>query len=175
MNHQDHVNLLRDGVTAQGGTWADLGSGSGAFTLALADLIGTSGEIYSIDKDGRALHEQERALKTQFPEVRMHYQQADFTHSLNLPQLDGIVMANSLHFHRQKLLILHQIRDYLKDGGHFILVEYNVDKGNYWVPYPLSYSTWESLASEAGFRQTRFLARVSSRFLHEIFSAVSVK
>ena len=35
MNHRDHVNLLRRGVPEPGGVWADLGSGAGAFTLAL--------------------------------------------------------------------------------------------------------------------------------------------
>ena len=45
MNHQDHVNLLRGGVLSTGVIWADLGSGTGAFTLALADLLGGTGEI----------------------------------------------------------------------------------------------------------------------------------
>jgi precorrin-6B methylase 2 len=40
-----------------GGTWADLGSGGGAFTLALADLIGPQGVIYSMDRDRYALQE----------------------------------------------------------------------------------------------------------------------
>ena len=39
MDHSDHVNLLRNGVLP-GGVWADLGAGSGAFTLALAELAG---------------------------------------------------------------------------------------------------------------------------------------
>ena len=47
------------------------------------------------------------------------------------------------------------MRGYLKPGGRFILVEYNVDSGNTWVPYPLSYPTWEKLAVEVGFRATR--------------------
>ncbi len=51
MIHEDHVNLLRKGILEPGGVWADLGSGAGAFTLALADLIGSTGEIYSVDKD----------------------------------------------------------------------------------------------------------------------------
>ena len=40
MNHDDHVALLRGGIDQPGGVWADVGSGTGAFTLALADLIG---------------------------------------------------------------------------------------------------------------------------------------
>jgi predicted RNA methylase len=54
MDHSDHVMLLRDGVTPSS-TWADLGSGTGSFTLALADLLGPQGVIDSIDKDAGAL------------------------------------------------------------------------------------------------------------------------
>ena len=64
MNHNDHVYLLRKGIAGPGGVWADLGSGSGAFTLALADLIGPTGHIYSVDKDRSALREQERAMRS---------------------------------------------------------------------------------------------------------------
>ena len=97
MNHNDHVNLLRNGIPGLGGVWADLGSGSGAFTLALADLIGATGHIYSVDKDRSALREQERAMRSRFSGTTVHYLTADFTQRLDLPPLDGIVMANSLH------------------------------------------------------------------------------
>ncbi|MBZ0288802.1 MAG: class I SAM-dependent methyltransferase, partial [Anaerolineae bacterium] len=129
MNHTDHVNLLRGGIPSPSGMWADLGSGSGAFTLALAELIGAGGEIHSVDQDNGALHEQKRAMSDRFPQAKVLYQQADFTKRLNLPPLDGVVMANSLHFHRQKEAILGLVRDYLKADGRFILVEYNVDQG----------------------------------------------
>jgi ubiquinone/menaquinone biosynthesis C-methylase UbiE len=173
VNHPDHVNLLRDGVPAMGGVWADLGSGSGAFTLALADLIGSDGIIYSVDQDSGALREQERAMRTRFPNVTVHYRNADFTHRLDLPALDGIVMANSLHFHRQKEPILQLVLSYLRPGGRLLLVEYNTDHGNTWVPYPLSYTTWEALAHKNGFTQTRLLSSRPSRFLGEIYSAAS--
>ena len=175
MNHNDHVNLVRGGIAAPGGVWADLGSGTGAFTLALAELIGAEGEIYSVDKDGGALREQERAMQTHFPAVKAHYQQADFTARLNLPPLDGIVMANALHFQRQKDAIVKMLHGYLKPNGRLLLVEYNVDQGNPWVPYPLSYDTWKALAAKNGFAETRFLAAPPSRFLREIYSAVSLK
>src|SRR5690554_4480107 len=98
MIHEDHVNLLRKGIPEPGGIWADFGSGGGAFTLALADLIGPTGEIYSVDKDAGVLRQQERAMQTRFPATAVHYVAADFTRKLALPVLHGIVMANSLHF-----------------------------------------------------------------------------
>lgn len=177
MDHDDHVELLRHGVPGDGGTWADLGSGRGAFTLALAELIGSAGHIYSVDKDAQALQHQEQVMRARFPEVRVTYQKGDFTQPLSLPYLDGIVMANALHFVRHgraQASAVTQIRDYLRPAGRLLLVEYGTDRGNRWVPYPLSFSSWQELASRCGFSHTSLLARRPSRFLGEIYAAVSV-
>ena len=175
MNHNDHVNLLRGGIPAAGGVWGDFGSGTGAFTLALAELLGPGGEIYSVDKDRGALRTQERALAAQFPRTTVHYLAADFSQLLDLPPLDGVVMANALHFHKYagQGQVIQQLKSYLRPGGRLVLIEYNVDRGNYWVPHPLSYRSWEKLARESGFVHTRLLATRPSRFLHEIYAASS--
>ena len=95
MDHRDHVGLIREGVLGGGKTWADLGSGEGAFTLALADLLGPTGSIYTVDRDSRALRVQTVALRDAFPNVNVTPLIADFAMPLELPPLDGIVMANS--------------------------------------------------------------------------------
>ena len=182
VNHFDHVRLIRDGVgAAETGTtdgfappvWADIGSGDGAFTLALADLLGEGATIHSVDRDGRALREQARKLRTAFPEVVAEFHVGDFTHALDLPPLDGIVMANALHFVRNQTALVAHLRGYLKPGGRFVLVEYDTDQGNRWVPYPLSFRSWEALAPACGFATTRLLATVPSRFLGAIYAALS--
>jgi ubiquinone/menaquinone biosynthesis C-methylase UbiE len=175
MDHRDHVGLLREGVLGGGKTWADLGSGEGAFTLALADLLGPTGSIYTVDRDSRALQVQGRALREAFPNVTVAPLVADFTMPLELPPLDGIVMANSLHFQRDKLAVLRLVRGYLRPAGRLVLVEYDTDHGNRWVPFPLSFRSWMTLAAEAGFRETRPLTSVPSRFLGSIYSALSVR
>lgn len=175
MNHSDHIRLLREGIEETGGIWADLGSGEGAFTLALADLIGPQGTIYSIDMDAGALRTQQQAMRARFPDRVVVYRQADFTRRLDLPPLDGVVMANSLHFQRRKDDVLALVRGYLKSGGRLVLVEYNSDQGNPWVPCPLSYSTWEALAKRNEFVDTRRLATYPSRFMGEIYSSISLK
>ncbi len=175
MNHHDHVALLRDGIPDQGGVWADFGSGSGAFTLALADLLGPGAEIYSLDLDRRALERQQSEMRRRFPDTNLHVMVADFTQPQNLPSLDGIVMANSLHYQRNKEVVLRRVSGYLKPGGRLILIEYNTDRGNHWVPYPLSYPAWETIAARNGFVGTRLLASRPSRFLGEIFSAVTFR
>jgi hypothetical protein len=92
-----------------------------------------------------------------------------------VPLLDGIVMANALHFIKaaEKPGVVGLLKGYLRPGGRFNLVEYNVDHGNYWVPYPLSFKTWESIARQAGFANTLLLSTSPSRFLKEFYSAVS--
>jgi ubiquinone/menaquinone biosynthesis C-methylase UbiE len=177
LRHADLVALIEGGIlpihgevarsaggAAQGVRWADLGAGEGAFTLALADLLGPDAHIVAIDKDARAL----RALPDSF-ETRV----ADFTKPLDLHELDGVLMANSLHFVKEKQPVLDAVRKMIKPGGRLIIVEYGADRGNPWVPYPFTYPQWEKLAARAGFRNTRLLKTVPSRWLGSMYSAVS--
>ena len=181
MDHQDHVTLIRNGVqahapaaaAARDAIWADFGSGGGAFTLALADILGSTAVIHSVDRDKGALREQERRMHAHFPNARVRYYPADFTGSMDLPPLDGILMANALHFVREKRPVLERLRGYLAPGGRFVIVEYDTDRGNHWVPYPFSYLAWQRLAAEAGFTHTRLLATRPSRFLGAIYAALS--
>jgi ubiquinone/menaquinone biosynthesis C-methylase UbiE len=175
MNHIDHVHLLRKGIAAPGGVWADLGAGSGAFTLALAELIGASGQIIAIDRDAGALRQAESAMRAQFPQIILRAQVADFARSIDVPPLDGVIMANSLHFQHDKMSVLQWVFAVLKPGGTLLIVEYNTDSGNTWVPYPFSYPIWEQLATQAGFTETRLLEKRPSRFLDEIYSAASLR
>src|SRR6266545_6530416 len=176
MDHTDHVNLLRPANLQQGGTWADFGAGSGAFTLALRELIGTHADIYAVDKDRRGFNDLEKAHREKFTTAQnVHPMRADFTGALSLPPLDGIVMANSLHYFKDKEKVLRHVRSFLKMNGVLLLVEYNVDSGNMWVPYPLSFDTYRSLAPQAGFSEPSLLATAPSRFLREFYSAAAYR
>lgn len=174
MNHADHVALLRPGVMPGGpdAVWAELGAGDGAFTLALAELLG-EGTIHTIDRDRRALERGAAETARRYPAVRVMPRAADFTGPLDLPPLDGLLMANALHFVRDKEPLLRRLRGALKPDGVFLLVEYNVDRGNMWVPHPLSFETWAALARRAGFGRVALLARAPSRFLNEFYSAAA--
>ena len=157
--------MIEGGVGERGGRWADLGAGEGAFTLALADLLGPQAHIVAIDRDAGAL----RALDERF-ETRV----ADFTRPLDLHDLDGVVMANSLHFVRAKRQVLDAVRKMLRPGGSLIVVEYGTDRGNHWVPHPFTYARWETMAAQAGFRNTRLLKTIPSRWVGNMYSAVSL-
>ena len=147
-----------------GGRWADLGAGEGNFTRALADLLGPDAHIVAVDRDRSAL----RAVDRRF-EILV----ADFTRPLDIRDLDGVLMANSLHFVRDKQPVLRMVRDMLRPDGRLIVVEYGADRGNPWVPHPFTYPRWEEMAAQAGFKSTRLLKTVASRWLGSMYSAVS--
>jgi ubiquinone/menaquinone biosynthesis C-methylase UbiE len=184
MDHHDHVNLLRPADLSPGASYADLGAGSGAFTLALRELLGLSADIYAVDRDRSRLSELEQAHHTRFgTSDHLHIIPADFTGKLGtsassvlrLPPLEGVLMANSLHYFRDKEKVLRHIGSFLKPGGALLLVEYNVDRGNPWVPHPLSFETFSKLAPRAGFSEPSLLAKHPSSFLREFYSAVAFK
>jgi ubiquinone/menaquinone biosynthesis C-methylase UbiE len=175
MDHRDHINLLKPANISPGGSWADLGAGSGAFTLALRDLVGPNADIYAVDKSRGSLHDLESSHRARFGNINhLHLLHDDFSHAPDLPPLDGVVMANSLHYFRNKEKILRHVGSFLKPNGVLLLVEYNVDSGNPWVPYPLSFKTFRALAPRAGFTEPRLLATIPSRFLREFYSAITM-
>jgi ubiquinone/menaquinone biosynthesis C-methylase UbiE len=174
MDHTDHVNLLRPANLPLGGHWADLGAGGGAFTLALRELIGEEDAIiYAVDKDRSALNQLERAYRARFGlNSNLTLLPNDFSRPLNLFQLDGIVMANSLHFFKDRVKILEHVRSFLKPTGQLLIVEYNTESGNHWVPYPFTFETFVKLTSQAGFDKPKLLTTHASSFLHGFYSAI---
>jgi len=160
----DLVGLLAKGVERGPYRWADLGAGEGNFTRALATLLGPGAHITAVDRDGGAL----RAIGGEV-ETRV----ADFTRPLDLHELDGVVMANSLHFVRNKPPVLASVRAMLTPGGRLIVVEYATDRGNPWVPHPFSFETWKDLAAEAGFVGTEQIGSVPSRYFGSMYSALA--
>jgi SAM-dependent methyltransferase len=177
LDHADHVALIRGGLDGAGTRWLELGAGSGAFTLALLDVLGDEAEVVAIDRDARALRRLEEATGSRFPRTRVRTIDADFTRPLPVEpgKFDGVLMANSLHFVRSKEPVLHGAIDALRPDGRFLLVEYGSDRGNPWVPWPIAFPTWVQLAERVGLGATRQIGEVPSRFLGSIYAAVSVK
>jgi SAM-dependent methyltransferase len=147
VDHPERVALLRDGVQG-GGVWADLGAGSGSFTHALRDLLPADAIIYAVDSDARAVA-QLHALALQAG-ATVSPQQADFTAPLDLPPLDGLLLANALHFVRQQAPLLAQLVTLLRPGGTLLLVEYDLALPRPWVPFPIAATAFGQLARSAG-------------------------
>jgi ubiquinone/menaquinone biosynthesis C-methylase UbiE len=171
VNHDDHVALIRAGVEGAGGRWLELGAGEGAFTLALVDVLGTDARVIALDRDGRSLETMRGRVAGRFPRADVQAEVGDFTGGLPDGPFDGVLAANSLHFVARPDAVLAAIHRALVPGGRFVLVEYDADHGNPWVPHPISFERWRRLAPAAGFTDPQLVHRVPSRFLEAIYGA----
>ena len=172
MRHEEAVALLRGGVSGSGGAWADLGAGSGTFTRALAELLGPDGTVHALDRDARAI-----VSRAERPGLaRIEPRQGDFTRPLPFRDLDGILMANALHFVADHEPVLRQVLEAVRDGGVFLLVEYDLERGTPWIPHPISRTRFDELAGAVGLRDVGEVGRTPSRYgARDIYAAAGVK
>lgn len=141
------------------GLWADLGCGSGFFTNALALQLFPKSEIYAIDKQANL------QLISNNKGVITHFQAADFEKdNLDLPALNGILMANSLHFVEDKKKLIKKLSHHLAENGKFVIIEYDTDRANTWVPYPISFAKLQALFSDSGFMSVEKMAETKSLY-----------
>lgn len=165
MTHDEMVALIRGGISQSGSTWADFGAGTGNFTRALRELLGSEATIYAVDRDRRALAQLQRHM----PDV--HIIEADFAQPLDLPPLDGIVMANALHWMQAQQAVLAQVVGYLRPGGRLIMVEYDVTKARSYIPFPVPFTRFEALAPGAGLVDVRRIGERRSPSSGEVMYA----
>jgi len=168
--------LLTPALAAEeGGLWADLGCGDGIFTFLLDELLTPGSHLYAVDRDRLALERVTQRAGTLILSSTLTALHADFTRPLHLPPLDGILLANSLHFVKEKQPVVDSLLTRLKPKGKLVVVEYNTRQGNYAVPHPLDETDFLKLVEAAGLSEAQIVARAPSTFLGEMFTGVIVK
>jgi trans-aconitate methyltransferase len=172
MDSQTAVSLIREGVDAkQKQNWADLGAGDGTFTKALASLLSDGSTIYAVDKNPGAL-----SAISVAPGVTLQKITGDFTDATTFPgSLDGALLANAIHYVPDQRGFLGRLRAKLKTGGRLIIIEYDMDTANRWVPYPVSLKSLQKMLDSLG-TVARKIGNVPSRLNSaDIYSAVILK
>lgn len=150
--------------------WVDLGCGSGLFTEALARLLPPGSTVYGVDTAP------DLRRQTTSNGVHLLPLQADFIKdTLDLPGLDGILMANSLHYVKDKPTLLQKLQSSLHPGSPFLIVEYDTDTPiKNWVPYPLSFLSLTELFTSAGYPRIQKLGQRSSAYgRSNLYAAIS--
>lgn len=169
MQQAEATALIQQGIKSNlPQHWADLGCGSGTFTVALATLLPPESHITAIDKTNQHLPALGNCIKIDFSKT-------DFVNEpIIISPLDGILMANSLHFVANKTKLINQLEHTFKLNPQFLIVEYDTAKANPWVPYPISYQKLNQAFSQLGYRTDK-LAEMPSRFGGIIYSALAFK
>ena len=161
MQLTEAIELIRNKhISTRPGSWVDLGAGTGLFTYALANLLQPGSTIYAIDSSPVKLIPQSNPNG-----IAIVRQQSDFIKdTLDLSLLDGILMANSLHYVKHKSDFLTKLRPALSDKGLLLIVEYDTTVANQWVPYPINFAGLKELMKENIFGNTVKLAERPSAF-----------
>ena len=176
MNTRDAVALIGGAVPRGAGTWADLGAGAGTFTRALVELLGPDSRIYAVDRDSGAVAAIGRWAAKDAANVISVV--ADFTNPFELPglghgTLDGMLLANALHFVRDADAVLARLVELVRPGGRVVIVEYDRRAATRWVPYPIPEARLPALAAAAGLSIPVTTARRPSRFSGILYVAAA--
>ena len=144
-------------------TWFDLGCGAGLFSKALHTLLPQGSLIYAVDQQPATFNSKE-----------IKFLQLDFVKDkLPVYSVHGIIMANSIHFVKDKAQFLERIKKHLLIDGSFLLVEYDMEVSNKWVPYPLSFLAATTLFKKVGFEFANKISERASIFNDQrIYSAL---
>ncbi len=139
--------------------WADLGCGAGLFTQVLSARLHSGSRIFAIDKKASP------HIQTVNKAVTITPVQADFVKDdLALQALSGILMANALHYVKNKSALLQKLKKYLLPGAVFIIVEYDTAKANPWVPYPVPFAELQPLFASIGYHHIQKTGRRKSLY-----------
>jgi SAM-dependent methyltransferase len=148
-------------------SWCDLGCGIGTFTTALAQSLAPGSTIHGVDLDQEAL----KQIPDEYHGVAIRKVLGDLrSPGLRLPSVDGILMANSLHFIQDQNLFLRKL---LSVTDCFLIVEYERSKPSPWGPYPVGFERLCELFSESGVERIERLATRRSRFGGTMYSALA--
>lgn len=167
MQIQKALSLIQHTVSQHATTWSDLGCGNGLFTNALSQLLHEGSLIYAADKSRQALNAVVVKQGIQLEKLTL-----DFVNDeLPFKDLSGILMANAFHFVKDKHAFISKLFNCLGKEGYFVIVEYDTNVGNTWVPYPISFNNLKIFFEAFNFA-TEKLNTVSSRYNGNMYSAL---
>ena len=133
--------------------------------MALAQLLAPGSTIHAVDLDRRAL----ARIPDQHGGVEIRKIVGDLqTSTLRLPAVDGILMANTLHFIQEQRVFLRRL---LSLADRFLIMEYERTRPNPWGPYPVGFARLRQLFTEEGVDRVEKLATRPSLFGGTMYSA----
>jgi ubiquinone/menaquinone biosynthesis C-methylase UbiE len=141
----------------RGTTVADVGAGSGYYSIRLARAVGASGKVYAVDIQAGMLDLLQKAVSREKLSNVIPVLGAVNDPKLPPASLDLILMVDVYHEFSEPQTMLQRMKDALKPGGRLVLLEYRAEDPN--VPirpeHKMSKAQVKLEIEHEGFRQQR--------------------
>ena len=111
---------------------ADLGSGVGFYSIALAKAVGPSGKVYSVDIQKELLLKlQEDAANFGIHNIKLIWGDLDLERSSTLDDnsLDRVLIANTLFQIENKETLIQEAKRILVPGGKLLVIDWKSSYG----------------------------------------------
>lgn len=166
-------HLVRELYLRPGDRVADIGCGTGAYTIALAQEVGEMGQVYAVDVHREALHTLAGTLeKRNIQNVEMIWADVEKYIPIDGYSLDAVVVSNVLFQLGNINLLLSQLSKLLKPEGQLLIVEWSDSHGGIGPhkEHVITESYAEKLVTGHHFR---ILKRLPAGGYHYAFIAIS--
>jgi ubiquinone/menaquinone biosynthesis C-methylase UbiE len=165
--------LVRDLYLKPGDRVADLGAGTGVYTIALAHEVGEMGQVYAVDVHREALHTLAATLERQkLLNVETIWADIEKGIPIDAYSLDAVVMSNVLFQLSDIDVALSYVSKILKPEGQLLIVEWSQSHGGIGphTDHVVEEGVAEALAQKHGFRMVK---RLQAGSYHYAFITIS--
>lgn len=166
-------HLVRELYLKSGDRVADIGCGSGAYTIALSHEVKDVGQVYAVDVHREMLH----SLTLTFEKnkiLNVDTVWADIEKGVNIDNysLDAVVLSNVLFQLEDKVKAIQNISKILKPGGQLLVVDWSDSYAGIGPhrDHIVKENDAENLISKNGFR---IIKRLPAGKYHYAFIAMS--
>jgi ubiquinone/menaquinone biosynthesis C-methylase UbiE len=166
-------HLVRELYLRPGDRVADIGCGTGVYTMALAEVVGMMGQVYAVDVHRDLLHTLAGTLdKKGFVNVEILWADIEKGIPIDAYSLDALVISNVLFQLGNIDAMLSHVAKLVKPEGQLLIVEWS-DSHRGLGPHPghvVEEIQAEKLVQAHGFR---ILKRLPAGDYHYAFIALS--
>lgn len=166
-------HLVRELYLKPGDRVADIGCGTGVYTMALAHDVGAMGVVYAVDVHREALHTLAGTLdKRGIINVEMLWADVEKAISIDAYSLDAVVLSNILFQLGSVDKALSLVAKLIKPEGQLLVVDWSDSHGGI-GPHPSHVVGEEEAISMVQSHGFRILRRLPAGSYHYAFVAIS--
>ncbi len=167
------LHLVKELYLKPGDRAADIGCGTGVYTIALAHEVGNMGQVYAVDVHRDALHTLAGTLeKRGIMNVEMLWADVEKSVSIDAYSLDAVVLSNVLFQFDSIDKVLALLSKLIKPEGQLLVVDWSDSHGGI-GPHPSHVIQEEQAISFAQAHGFRILRRLPAGDYHYAFIAIS--